>query len=232
MNFPTHTVEKIGGTSMSRVDELLDTLLIGGREGADLYHRIFVVSAFGGITDLLLEHKKSGRPGVYALFANDDNDHGWLDALSGVADAMCAAHHKVLDHPGDLTMADEFVRERIEGARSCLFDLQRLCSFGHFRLSSHMLVIRELLSGLGEAHSAFVTALLLQRNGVNARFVDLSGWRDEAEHTLEERISAGFRDIDLASELPIVTGYAQCSEGLMRNTTAAIPRSHSPTSPR
>ncbi|WP_397543852.1 aspartate kinase [Roseovarius salis] len=216
MNFPNHTVEKIGGTSMSRVDELLGTLLIGGREGADLYHRIFVVSAFGGITDLLLEHKKSGRPGVYGLFANDDDDHGWLDALSEVSEAMCAAHREVLDHPGDLTMADEFVRERIEGARSCLFDLQRLCSFGHFRLSSHMLVIRELLSGLGEAHSAFVTAMLLQRNGVNARFVDLSGWRDEAEYTLEERIKSGLSDIDLATELPIVTGYAQCSEGLMR----------------
>ena len=73
MSFPKHTVEKIGGTSMSRVNELLDTLLIGEREGSDLYHRIFVVSAFGGITDLLLEHKKSGRPGVYGLFANDDD---------------------------------------------------------------------------------------------------------------------------------------------------------------
>jgi aspartate kinase len=72
------------------------------------------------------------------------------------------------------------VRERIEGARNCLIDLQRLCSYGHFRLSNHMLQIRELLSGLGEAHSAFVTTLLLQRAGVNARFVDLSGWRDEA----------------------------------------------------
>jgi len=216
MSFSDHTVEKIGGTSMSRVNELLDTLLIGKREGAALYNRVFVVSAFGGITDLLLEHKKSGRPGVYGLFANDDNDHGWLDALSAVGEAMREAHGKVLDHPGDISMADEFVRERIEGARSCLFDLQRLCSFGHFRLSGQMLVIRELLSGLGEAHSAFVTTLLLQRHGVNARFVDLSGWRDEAEHTLEERIVAAFDELDLTSEMPIVTGYAQCTEGLMR----------------
>ncbi|MEQ9259877.1 MAG: aspartate kinase [Roseovarius sp.] len=216
MSFPEHTVEKIGGTSMSRLDELLDTLFIRGREGADLYGRVFVVSAFGGITNLLLEHKKSGQPGVYALFANDDNDHGWLDALSSVGEAMGEAHKQVLSHPGDLAMADEFVRERVEGARSCLFDLQRLCSFGHFRLSNHMLVIRELLSGLGEAHSAFVTTLLLQRNGVNARFVDLSGWRDEAEVTLEQRIARGLEGVDLATEMPIVTGYAQCSEGLMR----------------
>ena len=216
MDFSGHTVEKIGGTSMSRVAELKDTLFIGDRTGENLYNRIFVVSAFGGITDLLLENKKSGTPGVYGLFANNDNDHGWLDALTGVAKAMTDAHHKVLDHPGDLSMADEFVRERVEGARSCLFDLQRLCSYGHFRLSAHMMVIRELLSGLGEAHSAFVTALLLQRAGVDARFVDLSGWRDEDEYTLEERIRSGLDGVDPSREMPIVTGYAQCNEGLMR----------------
>lgn len=216
MTYPRHTVEKIGGTSMSRLNELCDTLFIGGRTGEDLYHRIFVVSAFGGITDLLLEHKKSGAPGVYALFSNDDNDHGWLDALTDVGAAMCKAHQAVLEHPADLTAADEFVRERVEGARSCLFDLQRLCSYGHFRLSSHMLVIRELLSGLGEAHSGFVTTLMLQRAGVAARFVDLSGWRDEREHTLAERIAAGLDQVDLTCELPVVTGYAQCSAGLMR----------------
>ncbi|TCP21239.1 aspartate kinase [Rhodovulum adriaticum] len=201
---------------MSRVHELAETLFIGDREGTDLYNRIFVVSAFGGITNLLLEHKKSGEPGVYALFSNADNDQGWSDALNTVAEAMRKAHEGVLNHPADRASADDFVRERIEGARSCLIDLQRLCSYGHFRLSSHMAVIRELLSGLGEAHSAFVTALMLRRQGVDARFVDLSGWRDEDSYTLEERIVAGLRDVDVSREMPIVTGYAQCTEGLMR----------------
>ena len=216
MTFPDHTVEKIGGTSMSRIDELVDSLIIGDRKPDDLYHRIFVVSAFGGITNLLLEHKKTGTPGVYALFSNDDNDHSWLDALTKVSDAMSAAHNTVLTEAADQSAADDFVRERIEGARSVLFDLRRLCSYGHFRLSSHMLVVRELLSGLGEAHSAFVTSLMLQRAGVNARFVDLSGWRDETECSLEERIAGGFKDVDLSREMPIVTGYAQCREGLMK----------------
>ena len=216
MTFPTHTVEKIGGTSMSRFAELRDTLIIGDRKGSDLYHRVFVVSAFGGITDLLLEHKKSGQPGVYGLFANADNEHGWLDARTEVARAMTEAHDAVLDHPADRSGAEDFVRDRIEGARSCLFDLQRLCSYGHFALRDHMLVIRELLSGLGEAHSAFVATLALRRAGVAARFVDLSGWRDDAKLTLDERIARGLEDVDLAVEIPIVTGYAQCAEGLMR----------------
>ena len=103
----THTVEKIGGTSMSRVDELRDTLFIGDRKGADLYGRIFVVSAFGGITDLLLEHKKTGKQGVYAQFANADTDHGWHDGLRRVSDAMIAAHEAVQDVTAKTSMAAE-----------------------------------------------------------------------------------------------------------------------------
>ena len=49
----THTVEKIGGTCMSRATDLLDSLWLRD----DPYGRIFVVSAFGGITNRLLEHK-------------------------------------------------------------------------------------------------------------------------------------------------------------------------------
>lgn len=201
---------------MSRIPELTDTLFAGDRSGEDLYHRVFVVSAFSGITNLLLEHKKTGEPGVYAMFANDDNDHSWLGALTRVADAMVEAHNTILSQDEDRVKADAFVRDRISGARSVLLDLRRLCSYGHFRLASHMLIVRELLSGLGEAHSAYVTMLHLQRHGVNARFVDLSGWRDETECTLNERIAHGLDGIDLTREMPIVTGYAQCSEGLMQ----------------
>jgi aspartate kinase len=214
MTQSTHTVEKIGGTSMSRLDELIGTLFQRD-DPAKIYDRMFVVSAFGGITDLLLEHKKTGEAGVYARFANDEDDHGWLDALSGVARGMREAHGAVLDNPADLSDADDFVRDRVEGARNCLIDLQRLCSYGHFRLSQHMMLTRELLSGLGEAHSAYVATLALRRAGINARFVDLSGWRDEREMTLDERIHDGLDDVDVTQELPIITGYAQCREGLM-----------------
>lgn len=211
-----HTVEKIGGTSMSRARDLIDTILIGKREKAELYNRVFVVSAFSGITDKLLEHKKSGEPGVYAMFAQADGEHGWMDALNEVSRAMCATNASMFDNPGDRNAADDFVRERIEGARGCLIDLRRLCSYGHFQVVEHMQTIRELLSALGEAHSANNLAMLLRRHGVNARFVDLTGWRDESQPSLNERITGTFDDIDLSCELPIVTGYAQCREGLMR----------------
>jgi aspartate kinase len=212
----SHTVEKIGGTSMSRSDELLDTLFLTGHADAGLYGRVFVVSAFGGITDLLLENKKTGTPGVYGLFAGTESSLAWSEALDRAAQEMTAVHTRLLDHPADRRTADDFLRERIEGARNCLIDLQRLCSYGHFQLDAHMTTIRELLSGLGEAHSAQTTVLMLQRRGVDARFVDLTGWRDERHPTLEERIGEALADVDLATELPIVTGYAQCSEGLVR----------------
>ena len=214
MTFENHTVEKIGGTSMSRLDELVENLFKRDNE-SEIYNRVFVVSAFGGITNLLLEHKKSDEPGVYARFANDEDDHGWLDALSKVAQGMRDAHKAVLHNPADLSDADDFVRERVEGVRNCLIDLQRLCSYGHFRLSQHMMLTREMLSGLGESHSAYVTTLALRREGINARFVDLSGWRDEREMTLDQRINDALGDVEVSEELPIVTGYAQCAEGLM-----------------
>ncbi|MDX5299464.1 MAG: aspartate kinase, partial [Gammaproteobacteria bacterium] len=67
-----------------------------------------------------------------------------------------------------------------------------------------------------EAHSAFNTSLLLQRDGIHARLVDLTGWRSPELLPLDARIAEAFAGIDLRRELPIVTGYAQCREGLMR----------------
>ncbi|ODT67509.1 MAG: aspartate kinase [Pelagibacterium sp. SCN 63-23] len=212
---PRHTVEKIGGTSMARSQELLDTVLIGDRKGADLYNRIFVVSAYGGMTDELLEHKKSGKPGVYALFASAEGGWVWGDALTAVADKMYEQNERIFADEGARQSANRFARERIEGVRSCLIDLSRLCSFGHFQLQQHLLTVREMLASLGEAHSAFNTSLLLNIHGVRARMIDLTGWRDEGQFTLDEAIERALADVDLATELPIVTGYAQCSEALM-----------------
>lgn len=215
------TVEKIGGTCMARSRELLDSLFLRGDETP--YGRIFVVSAYSGVTDALLEHKKTAEQGVYAAFANADGDFQWAQALDVAAELMRERHAGVLDHPADAAEADAFVRERIEGVRSCLIDLRRLNSYGHFRMDQHMATVRELLSGLGEAHSAFCTSLLLRRHGVNARFIDLTGWRDEGRPSLEDRIRSGLDDVDFDAELPIVTGYAQCAEGLV----ARYDRGHS-----
>lgn len=85
-----HTVEKIGGTSMSQFGEVLDNILIGNRSEAELYNRIIVVSAYGGITNELLEHKKTSKSGVYSLFSKDDDSWAWGDAITKVGQTMCS----------------------------------------------------------------------------------------------------------------------------------------------
>jgi aspartate kinase len=210
-----HSVHKIGGTSMSAVDIVVDDIVCAGGSDDDIYNRVFVVSAYSGMTDLLLEHKKTGAAGVYGLYAGSENEWAWGDALTKTGEAMREKNREVLEDTSDIALADRFVEERIEGVRSCLLDLRRLCSFGHFKLPEHLMTVREMLSGIGEAHSAHNLMLRLCRAGINAVFVDLTGWRENGSMKLDERIATAFENIDLTRQLPIVTGYAQCEEGLV-----------------
>src|ERR1700730_4534030 len=75
------TVEKIGGTSMTALSDVIKNIILFERSGKQLYNRIFVVSAFSGVTNLLLENKKTGEPGVYHRLANYEDFHGLLDEL-------------------------------------------------------------------------------------------------------------------------------------------------------
>lgn len=56
-----HTIEKIGGTSMSDYQSVRDNIILKPVNQDTLYQRVFVVSAYSGITDKLLEHKKRGN---------------------------------------------------------------------------------------------------------------------------------------------------------------------------
>ncbi len=210
------TVEKIGGTSMSRFPELLETLFVDDA-GNPEYGRIFVVSAYGGMTDLLLEHKHSGEPGVFSLFSEGDDVDEWQDQLADVGRRMCAINHDFFPAASPLrARADQFVEERISDARQCLTDVQRVCSFGPFDLDAYLDRVKELLSSMGEAHSAHNAAMLLSEQGIRSRFVDLSGWRDNRTLDLDARILSGLKDLDVNGTVPIVTGYAQCEEGLVK----------------
>ncbi|WP_323810696.1 aspartate kinase [Sphingobium baderi] len=211
-----HSVEKIGGTSMAETATLFDNVLIGGRKGTELYNRIFVVSAYAGMTDLLLEHKKSGQPGVYGRFVADDGADGWREAMEAVRAAMQSRNAQMFARADSQREADAFVDMRIDAAAACLNDLARLRSHGRFCVKEQLATVREMLAGLGEAHSAHSTALLLRDRGVNAVFVDLTLWHQQNMQQLDERIMTALAPIDLSSTMPIVTGYAGCSEGMVR----------------
>lgn len=211
-----HSVEKIGGTSMAATATLFDNVLIAGRSGTDLYNRIFVVSAYAGMTDLLLENKKSGAPGVYGRFVADDNADGWRGAMEAVRSAMHARNAAMFVRPESRAEADDFADTRIATVAACLDDLARLRSHGRFCVKEQLMTVRELLAGIGEAHSAHSTALLLRDRDVNARFVDLTLWDQDDLRSLDARIGDAFAGIDLATTLPIVTGYAGCEGGMVR----------------
>lgn len=208
-----HTVEKIGGTSMTQFGDIMKNVIIRNRKGKDLYQRIFIVSAYGGVTDLLLEHKKTGKSGVYAKFAQ--KDAGWRKSLEKVRKEMLKLNASFRDIGLDLDKADAFVNERINGISACLNDLIRVRAFGHFRPIDYLPATREFLSALGEAHSAYNSTLILQANGINAKFVDLTGWKESDTLPFDDMIKESFAGIDLAKEMPIVTGYTKCDEGIM-----------------
>lgn len=211
----THTVEKIGGTSMSDYEAVRDNIIRGPGNRNELSQRIIVVSAYGGITNRLLEHKKSGQPGIFSLFADGMNDDSWRKALDQLKTDMLAMNLDLFGAGELLEQANAYICERLDDAEQCLSDLQSLCRHGHFALASHLATVQEMLASLGEAHSAWNTASLLQRDGVPARYVDLTGWRSDQQVSLDQRIMDAFREIDLSRELPIVTGYAHSDSGLM-----------------
>ncbi|WP_116365185.1 aspartate kinase [Parahaliea mediterranea] len=210
-----HSVEKIGGTSMSDYIAVRDHIVFAQAAENTQYQRVFVVSAYGGMTNKLLEDKKDGTPGVYGLFAEGFRDDNWVAALEGVRAAMYEKNATLFDDPLQLRAANEFIGERLDSARQCLEDLQSLCRHGHFSVEDHLATVREMLASVGEAHSAWNTARLLQRDGINAAFVDLTGWQSAEHISLDERILQAFANLDLSKQMPIVTGYAHSEDGLI-----------------
>ncbi|KXJ50698.1 aspartate kinase [Neptuniibacter pectenicola] len=210
----THTVEKIGGTSMSRFTEVLNNILLRKKNGS-LFNRIFVVSAYSGVTDLLLEHKKTGDAGVYSCFAEAEKEDAWIDQLEKVKAKLLAINERMFTGQ-DLSSANTFISGRIADTERCMQNLHNLCSYGHFQLEEHLSTIREMLASIGEAHSAYNTVKLLHQNGLPARFVDLTGWKQEQSLPVDQMIEQHFKPLDPSKELLIVTGYTHCEEQLMR----------------
>jgi aspartate kinase len=207
----SYTVEKIGGTSMSAFDAVLDNILLRPHHP---YDRVFVVSAYATITDALLECKRTGKPGIYQMIAKHDTQ--WQEAIYQLEQRILLINENLFADPMSRIRADKFIRSRISEAVNCINNILETCQYGQFSLRQYLPQVREFLSSIGEAHSAYNTSLKLKTLGINACFIDLSGWNNGQAGSLDEVILAAFADIDVTTQLPIVTGYAYCSEGLMK----------------
>lgn len=198
---------------MSRFDEIMRNVIIGNRPSSQMYHRIFVVSAYSGITNLLLENKKNGAPGVYGYFVQEDEC--WRNALEQVRTLMLDYNHQFAAIGLEEEEANSFINDKLNDIYTFLNNLESMRSLGFSRPADFLPMTREFLAAVGEVHSAYNSAKILQKHGVNARFVDLSGWRSTESLTLEQAILKGFEGIDFDTEMPIVTGYVKFDPGIM-----------------
>jgi len=53
---------------MSRFPQIIDNIIL--RNPTDIFGRIYIVSAYAGVTNELLEHKKQDSPAYTNFFAN------------------------------------------------------------------------------------------------------------------------------------------------------------------
>jgi aspartate kinase len=207
------TVEKIGGTSMSQFQDVLKNIIIGNRKNEQLYNRIFVVSAYAGVTNWLLEHKKTREPGIYEKFVNDDN---YNQAMEELLVKLIQINEGFKSTGLDLKVAEEFIRTRMNQAKNYLNSLDDVLATGYVNRQNILLAAREILASIGEAHSAFNSTNILMNNGINATFVDLCWFNDHEFLTIDERIHNSFQGIDSSKTIPMVTGYTKGTEGIMR----------------
>lgn len=207
------TVEKIGGTSMTAFADVLQNIIFHGRQGQELYNRIFVVSAYANVTNWLLENKKTGAPGVYHHITQNQD---FRAALQDVATKLKELNTHYAPLGLDLAVADAFVDERLGLAQTYLDSLVNVLASGYVNSYNILQAAREILASIGEAHSAFNSVNILQNKGVNATLVDLSGFDDARALTIDERIQQAFAGIDFANTICIATGYTKGTEGIMR----------------
>jgi aspartate kinase len=207
------TVEKIGGTSMSKFDEVLKNIIIGEREDVDYYYRIFVVSAYENVTNWLLEHRKTGEPGIYQKFINNED---YSRALHNLLNKLLDINRTFAGIKLDLELAEKFITNRIVQAKNYLDSLADVLASGYVNRQNILLAAREILSSIGEAHSAFNSVNILDNNGINATFIDLCGFNDSEYLTIDERIHKAFLNLDYSKTIPVVTGYTKGTEGIMR----------------
>jgi aspartate kinase len=207
------TVEKIGGTSMSKFQDVMNNIIMKPCADCGNYNRIFVVSAYNNVTNWLLEHKKTKEPGIYQQFV-DHTDYN--RAMMELLDKLIAINRTFESIGLNQQKADEFITGRMAQAKNYLNNLADVLATGYVNRQNILLAAREILSSIGEAHSAFNSVNILGNNNIKATFVDLCGFNDSEYLAIDARIHKAFINIDFTSTIPIVTGYTKGTEGIMR----------------
>ncbi|HKL13200.1 MAG TPA: aspartate kinase [Halanaerobiales bacterium] len=207
------TVEKIGGTSMIEFQLVLENIIGQPDSERFSYNRVFVVSAYAKVTDLLLENKKTFEPGIYQSFVN--NDGTYKEKLDQLVYRLTDINKKFADLGLDVQEADRFIKKRIEHTKKYLDSMEEIISSGYIKEANIYSAAREILASLGEAHSAYNSHNILSNLGISSQFVDLTGFYDRTQLTMIERIKKSFTDIDLFRNIVIAPGYTKDKGGMI-----------------
>lgn len=207
------TVEKIGGTSMSALQKVIENIILFERDGVYRYNHIYVVSAFSGVTDMLLENKKTGKGGVYHRIEKQYDFHS---ALENVLEELKVINGSQASIGLDVKVANYFIEMRVHRCIEYLDNLVNILGSGYVSRKGILQAAREILASIGEVHSAFNLTNILQGMGINASYIDLSGADDKRALTIDQRIKQGFKGLDLSDKICIVTGYTKGTDGIMR----------------
>ncbi|UCJ05103.1 aspartate kinase [Chitinophaga pendula] len=197
---------------MSALKDVIDNIIYYNRTGNNLYNRVFIVSAFSGVTNLLLENKKTKAPGVYHQFATGND---YRSALESVRLHLRQLNANYGPLGLNITHADEVTDNMINRVLMYLDSANTMLASGYLN-EGILLAVREILASIGESHSAFILANILRNKGLNVALADLSGLGDGRSFTIDERIKEEFANIDLKNCLCIATGYVKGTEGIMR----------------
>ena len=119
-------IEKIGGTTMSRFGEVLSNVIL--KDKSDIFNRIYVVSAYSGITNELLEHKKTGLPGIYQTFIHNEK---YEPAMLNLQKKLCAINAELAGIGLDTKKADDFICERIAFSVNILRSMDTVLGSGY-----------------------------------------------------------------------------------------------------
>ena len=207
------TVEKIGGTSMSQFQNVLKDIIGYPNTQGFRYGRVFVVSAYAGVTNMLLEDKKTKAPGVYQRFIQGEDYESVMDHL---LTETLKINESFMAVGLNYDVCREFLEERIRQTKAYLSSMEDIVASGYIERGSIFSAARELLASIGEAHSAFNTVNILRNNGILSELVDLTGFRDSKQLSISERIEKSFKNVNPQEAIIVATGYTKGIEGIMR----------------
>lgn len=198
---------------MSQFQTVLNDII--GHPGSEnfRYGRVFVVSAYAGVTNWLLEDKKTKAPGVYQHFIKGENYEEEIDRL---LEKLLKINESFVEIGLDYQVSRDFLTERINQTKAYLNSMEDIIASGYVERQNILSAAREMLASIGEAHSAFNSVNILRSQGIKAELVDLTGFRDSKQLSISERIEKTFKNVNPYEAVIVATGYTKGIEGIMR----------------